>query len=136
MNIELYKTYRLSNGERVWIDGSTSTQQNIRYFRGTTQRGEIMSFSPTGDHQTINTRAKRNIVSDALVAPFKVFKAGSLWVTRGQRVWEVIAICRDEKFPIVANELLTDDSFHVNIKRFDWDGKSHDGSATELVGPA
>ena len=134
MMLVLGQAYELANGMLVNIDGATPVVGGMSYFRGTTQRGDSLSFDINGNHQSLGgkTRIGFDIVARAINRECKVMVPGAQWITPGDRIWEVVAICRDEKFPIIANEVLPDGTLHANIKRFDWDGKAHDGSASFL----
>ena len=133
MNLSVGQVWRNTEGVLVLITNLVKMADVVYYYTGETQRGDRGNYNLNG---TLNSLSKKSALTERVFGfdkdNFKVFTVGSLWVTPGGRVWEVVAISRDEEYPIIANELLPDNSFHANIKRFDWGGEPHDGSATVL----
>jgi hypothetical protein len=138
MKLEVGKVYLMNNGERVAIEQAVTVSGQTWFYRGVTQRGKSISYDANGVGQFIlGERPLFNIKELAGMEKdeFKAFHKGSLWVTHGGRVWEVLTVYTTvpDDFPVIANEVLPDGTLHANIKRFNWDGKPHDGSSTVLV---
>lgn len=128
--------YKMRNGNSVLIDGAAKVSDRIWYWRGVTQTGKSISYDDDGKSQFIGSVKPEFDLVDRVYGQdrkdFKVFDVRSQWVTPGDRLWEVVAISRDEKYPIIANHLLPDGNFSATLKRFNWDGQPHDGSSSVL----
>lgn len=119
--------YKMRGGGTVLITGAAKVSDRIWYWRGTTQDGKIISYDDDGKSQFIgSSKPQYDLVDRELGVDeenFKVFEIGALFVTPGDRVWEVVAFSRCEKYPIIAKKLLPDGSFHGDIGEFNWEGK-------------
>jgi len=135
MKLEAGQVWKNSQGVLVKITHEVSIEGKVYYYTGENQRGERGNYDLNGVLQSLSK--KSHLVEQVEVVgmdAFKAFNIGSLWCTHGGRVWEIIAIYNTtaEEFPIIANEVLPDGTLHANIKRFDWNGQPHDGSASVL----
>lgn len=116
--------YKNTDGVAVLITGLVRIGEVVHFYQGVNQKGERSTYNADGSHNTLTKR--RDIVERVYgqdEESFRIFEIGALFVTPGDRIWEVVAFSRCEKYPIIAKKLLPDGSFHGDIGEFDWNGK-------------